>query len=202
MFHTIFSAATAYLSTNIDYLVLLMAFFSQSQSRYKFRDVFLGDVMGSFVLVMGSLTLGVILHIIPEEWILGFLGIIPLYFGCKLILQGMSDDDQVQADFSGFKLSRYVALITITSCSADNIGIYTPLFASMQVASEVYLTLLTFAVMLVLVFLTAIILFHIPMITTIIEKYGRWVSAIIYLGLGSYIMYESGTISHLLLLLH
>lgn len=198
MVHTILSAATAYLSTNIDYLVLLMAFFAQSQSRHKFWDVFLGDIIGSIVLVGGSLTLGIILHVIPEEWILGFLGIIPFYFGCKLIFQGLGEDEQVQTNFSGWQLSRYVAFITITSCSADNVGIYTPLFASMQVTNEVYLTLLTFVVMLILIFLTAIILFHIPMITSIIEKYGRWVSAIIYLGLGSYIMYESGTITHLL----
>lgn len=138
------------------------------------------------------------MHVIPEEWILGFLGIIPFYFGCKLIFQGLGEDEQVQTNFSGWQLSRYVAFITITSCSADNVGIYTPLFASMQVTNEVYLTLLTFVVMLILIFLTAIILFHIPMITSIIEKYGRWVSAIIYLGLGSYIMYESGTITHLL----
>lgn len=51
MVHTILSAATAYLSTNIDYLVLLMAFFTQSQSRHKFWDVFLGDIIGSIVLV-------------------------------------------------------------------------------------------------------------------------------------------------------
>lgn len=201
MFDTIFSAATAYLSTNLDYLILLMAFFAQTTSPRKFRLILYGDILGSLVLVGGSLTLGIILHIIPQEWLLGLLGLIPLSFGIKLLCQAPAPETFNPQQQRGLALSRSVALITVTSCSADNIGIYTPLFASMQTASEIYLTLITFAVMLFLIFGLALLIYHLPLMATTIENYGRWLSAIIYLGLGSYILIESGTISHLISLL-
>lgn len=85
MLNTIISAVTAYLSTNLDYLGFLMAFFAQSKAPKKYRYILIGNVIGIIILVSCSLILGLILHTVPAEWMLGLLGIIPLYFGCRLL---------------------------------------------------------------------------------------------------------------------
>ncbi|MDC2839885.1 cadmium resistance transporter [Limosilactobacillus mucosae] len=198
MFNTIISAVTAYLSTNLDYLGFLVAFFAQSKAPRKYRYILFGNVIGVIILVSCSLILGLILHTIPSEWILGLLGIIPLYFGCRLLFSNDDDDQDIQTGLTGFKLSSYVALLTVTSCSADNLGIYTPLFAAMTTPKAVYATLLTFALMLIIVFLFALVLTHLPVIAGILEKHGNQISALIYLGLGGYLLYECGTLTHLL----
>lgn len=129
---------------------------------------------------------------------LGFLGIIPLYFGCRLLFSNEDDDQNIQAGLTGFKLSSYVALLTVTSCSADNLGIYTPLFAAMTTLEEIYVTLLIFALMLIIVFCFAMSLVHLPVVADILEKHGNQLSALVYLGLGGYLLYECGTLTHLL----
>ena len=129
---------------------------------------------------------------------LGLLGIIPLYFGCRLLFSNDDDDQDIQTGLTGFKLSSYVALLTVTSCSADNLGIYTPLFAAMTTPKAVYATLLTFALMLIIVFFFALLLTHLPVIAGILAKHGNQISALIYLGLGGYLLYECGTLTHLL----
>ncbi len=198
MLNTIISAVTAYLSTNLDYLGFLMAFFAQSKAPKKYRYILIGNVIGIIILVSCSLILGLILHTVPAEWMLGFLGIIPLYFGCRLLFSNEDDDQNIQAGLTGFKLSSYVALLTGTSCSADNLGIYTPLFAAMTTLEEIYVTLLIFALMLIIVFCFAMSLVHLPVVADILEKHGNQLSALVYLGLGGYLLYECGTLTHLL----
>ena len=39
---------------------------------------YFGQIIGSFALVLVSLFFAVILKLVPEEWILGLLGLIPL----------------------------------------------------------------------------------------------------------------------------
>ena len=73
MLNTIISAVTAYLSTNLDYLGFLMAFFAQSKAPKKYRYILIGNVIGIIILVSCSLILGLILHTVPAEWMLGFL---------------------------------------------------------------------------------------------------------------------------------
>ncbi|WP_006500107.1 cadmium resistance transporter [Limosilactobacillus mucosae] len=170
MLNTIISAVTAYLSTNLDYLGFLMAFFAQSKAPKKYRYILIGNVIGIIILVSCSLILGLILHTVPAEWMLGLLGIIPLYFGCRLLFSNEDDDQNIQAGLTGFKLSSYVALLTVTSCSADNLGIYTPLFAAMTTLEEIYVTLLIFALMLIIVFCFAMSLVHLPVVADILEK--------------------------------
>lgn len=55
MLNTIISAVTAYLSTNLDYLGFLMAFFAQSKAPKKYRYILIGNVIGIIILVSCSL---------------------------------------------------------------------------------------------------------------------------------------------------
>lgn len=78
MLTLIFSGVTAYISTSIDYLVILMLIFCRASSKNERLTVYLGDLLGTSVLVIISLILAFVLHFIPATWLLGILGLIPI----------------------------------------------------------------------------------------------------------------------------
>lgn len=80
--------------------------------------VYWGDLLGTSVLVAASLVMAFILGFVPQEWLLGLLGIIPVLMGLRLLISGESDDDEVVE--SQMKKRRNiimnVAIITIATC--------------------------------------------------------------------------------------
>lgn len=198
MLTLIFSGVTAYISTSIDYLVILMLIFCRASSKNERLTVYLGDLLGTSVLVIISLILAFVLHFIPATWLLGILGLIPIIMGMKLIVNGEENTDTVVNQKlnarRGFLLN--VAMITIATCGADNIGIYVPFFVTLSV-SGILIVLLTFTVMLTIFCYLGYLLAKVPVIAKSLEKYGRWITAAVYILLGLYIMFESGTFNKL-----
>lgn len=194
----ILSGAAAYVSTSIDNLIILALVFSRAKTRQDKLAVYLGDLAGTSVLVVTALILAFILHFVPDQWLLGLLGIIPIVMGVKLLIAGDDDDDAVVNQTLKQRRSLFVsmALITITSCGADNIGIYVPYFVTLT-PGTVVVVLLTFFVMLTLFCLTGYLLVKLPVVARFLDQYGRWLTAAVYILLGLYIMYESGTWAHL-----
>lgn len=164
--------------------------------------VYWGDLLGTSVLVAASLVMAFILGFVPQEWLLGLLGIIPVLMGLRLLISGESDDDEVVE--SQMKKRRNiimnVAIITIATCGADNIGIYVPIFAQSTVQTLAVI-LITFFFMLSLFCYVGYLLIKIPKVAEILERYGMYITAIVYIGLGLYIMFESGTIQHIVKML-
>lgn len=194
----ILSGAAAYVSTSIDNLIILALVFSRAKTRQDKLAVYLGDLAGTSVLVVTALILAFILHFVPDQWLLGLLGIIPIVMGVKLLIAGDDDDDAVVNQTLKQRRSLFVsmALITIASCGADNIGIYVPYFVTLT-PGAVVVVLLTFFVMLTLFCLTGYLLVKLPVVARFLDQYGRWLTAAVYILLGLYIMYESGTWTHL-----
>ena len=197
----ILTGITAYISTSIDYLIILMVIFGSVNRKERWL-VYWGDLLGTSVLVAASLVLAFILGFVPQEWVLGLLGIIPVLMGLRLLISGESDDDDVVE--SQMKKRRNiimnVAIITIATCGADNIGIYVPIFAQ-STAQTLTVILITFFFMLSLFCYVGYLLIKIPKVAEILERYGMYITAIVYIGLGLYIMFESGTIQHIVKML-
>ncbi|WP_436651713.1 cadmium resistance transporter [Latilactobacillus sakei] len=197
----ILTGITAYISTSIDYLIILMVIFGSVNRKERWL-VYWGDLLGTSVLVAVSLVLAFILGFVPQEWLLGLLGIIPVLMGLRLLISGESDDDEVVE--SQMKKRRNiimnVAIITIATCGADNIGIYVPIFAQSTVQTLAVI-LITFFFMLSLFCYVGYLLIKIPKVAEILERYGMYITAIVYIGLGLYIMFESGTVQHLVKML-
>ncbi|MFL2063358.1 cadmium resistance transporter [Latilactobacillus sakei] len=197
----ILTGITAYISTSIDYLIILMVIFGSVNRKERWL-VYWGDLLGTSVLVAASLVMAFILGFVPQEWLLGLLGIIPVLMGLRLLISGESDDDDVVE--SQMKKRRNiimnVAIITIATCGADNIGIYVPIFAQSTVQTLAVI-LITFFFMLSLFCYVGYLLIKIPKVAEILERYGMYITAIVYIGLGLYIMFESGTIQHIVKML-
>jgi cadmium resistance transport/sequestration family protein len=200
MLSTIATATVLYAATAIDLLVILMIFFGQAKTRKQYRQIFVGQYIGSLTLIAISLILAYILNFVPEEWMLGFLGLIPLYLGIKVALVGDDDEEAVEKQLNerGLgKLTTTVALITIASCGSDNIGLFVPYFVSITVP-ELLTTLITFVVLIFVLVFIAQKLTDIPGVGEVTETFGRWIMASIYIGLGVYILVINGTLGSLL----
>lgn len=201
LFVTIVQATVAFFATNLDDILVLMLFFSQAHcSRLQ---VVLGQYLGFGALVLLSLPGYFGGALVPKAWI-GLLGLLPLAIGFKMLwkkAEGESAAPEISASpacsgWIGHLLSPLVyqvAAVTIAN-GGDNISIYIPLFAGKNVGG--LLTVLgTFFLLVGVWCLLAIALVRQPAIAKLFTAYGDRLVPWVFMALGSYILYESGTVT-------
>lgn len=205
----IVSAIGAFIVTNIDDIFILMLLFSEAKttkgstantpSSIRPRDIVIGQYLGFSLLVLLSVlgTFGVIL--IPDQWV-GLLGLIPIYLGIKLFLNGEDEDEGAllstlnSGKFSKLFLS--IAFITFAN-GGDNIGIYVPYFSTLNM-DELLITVLIFLIMVSVWCFAGYRLASFRYVSETLEKFGKWIIPIVFIGLGIYIMIENETFSAIL----
>lgn len=195
MIQNIVTSIILYSGTAVDLLIILMLFFSKRKSRKDIINIYLGQFLGSVSLIFLSLLFAFVLNYIPSKEILGLLGLIPIFLGLKVLLLGDSDGEAIAKDGlrkDNKNLIFLVAMITFASCGADNIGVFVPYFTTLNLANMI-VTLLTFLVMIYLLVFSAQKLAQVPSVGETLEKYSRWFIAVVYLGLGMYILIENNS---------
>ena len=201
MIQTIVTAAILYIATAVDLLVILLIFFARAKTKKEYRDIYIGQYVGSVALIVVSLFFAFVLNYVPEKWILGLLGLIPIYLGIKVAIYGDSDgEERAKKELNEKGLSKLVgtiAIITIASCGADNIGVFVPYFVTLSV-TDLLITLFVFLILIFFLVFTAQKLANIPGVGEIVEKFGRWIMAVIYIALGLFIIIENDTIQTIL----
>ena len=95
------------------------------------------------------------------------------------------------------KLVGTVVIVTIASCGADNIGLFVPYFVTLSV-TNLLITLFVFLILIFFLVFTAQKLANIPGVGEIVEKFSRWIMAVIYIALGLFIIIENDTIQTIL----
>ena len=201
MIQTIVTAAILYIATAVDLLVILLIFFAKAKTKKEYRDIYIGQYVGSVTLIVVSLFFAFVLNYVPEKWILGLLGLIPIYLGIKVAIYGDSDgEERAKKELNEKGLSKLVgtiAIVTIASCGADNIGLFVPYFVTLSV-TNLFITLFVFLILIFFLVFTAQKLANIPGVGEIVEKFGRWIMAVIYIALGLFIIIENDTIQTIL----
>ena len=195
MIKNIVTSIILYSGTAVDLLIILMLFFAKRKSRKDIINIYLGQFLGSVSLILLSLLFAFVLNYIPSKEILGLLGLIPIFLGLKVLLLGDSDGEAIAKDGlrkDNKNLIFLVAMITFASCGADNIGVFVPYFTTLNLANLI-VTLLTFLVMIYLLVFSAQKLAQVPSVGETLEKYSRWFIAVVYLGLGMYILIENNS---------
>ncbi|APT18610.1 CadD family cadmium resistance transporter [Enterococcus faecium] len=198
MGQTIISAIGVYISTSIDYLIVLIILFAQlSQNKQKWH-IYAGQYLGTGLLVGVSLVAAYVVNFVPEAWMVGLLGLIPIYLGIRFAIVGEGEEEEEEEIIERLEQSKAnqlfwtVTLLTIAS-GGDNLGIYIPYFASLDWA-QTLVALLMFAIGIIIFCELSRVLSSIPLISETIEKYKRIIVPLVFIPLGLYIMYESGTI--------
>ena len=195
MIQNVVTSIILYSGTAVDLLIILMLFFAKRKSRKDIINIYLGQFLGSVSLIFLSLLFAFVLNYIPSKEILGLLGLIPIFLGLKVLLLGDSDGEAIAKDGlrkDNKNLIFLVAMITFASCGADNIGVFVPYFTTLNLANLI-VTLLTFLVMIYLLVFSAQKLAQVPSVGEILEKYSRWFIAVVYLGLGIYILIKNNS---------
>lgn len=203
MGQTIISAIGVYISTSIDYLIILIILFAQlSQNKQKWH-IYVGQYLGTGLLVGASLVAAYVVNFVPEEWMVGLLGLIPIYLGIRFAIVGEDAEEEEEEIIERLEQSKAnqlfwtVTLLTIAS-GGDNLGIYIPYFASLD-WSQTLVVLLVFVIGIIIFCEISRVLSSIPLIFETIEKYERIIVPLVFILLGLYIMYENGTIETFLI---
>lgn len=195
MVQNVVTSIILYSGTAVDLLIILMLFFAKRKSRKDIINIYLGQFLGSVSLILLSLLFAFVLNYIPSKEILGLLGLIPIFLGLKVLLLGDSDGEAIAKDGlrkDNKNLIFLVAMITFASCGADNIGVFVPYFITLNLANLI-VALLTFLVMIYLLVFSAQKLAQVPSVGETLEKYSRWFIAVVYLGLGMYILIDNNS---------
>ena len=195
MIQNVITSIILYSGTAVELLINLMLFFAKRKSRKDIINIYLGQFLGSGSLILLSLLFAFVLNYIPSKEILGLLGLIPIFLGLKVLLLGDSDGEAIAKEGlrkDNKNLIFLVAMITFASCGADNIGVFVPYFTTLNLANLI-VALLTFLVMIYLLVFSAQKLAQVPSVGETLEKYSRWFIAVVYLGLGMYILIENNS---------
>lgn len=197
---------SSFIATNLDDILVLMVFFSQSQRQFNNRQIILGQYLGFTLILLASLPglLGGML--IPKPYI-GLLGLIPILIGIHQWQKIYQKDKDIQTVISppqssskssfithffkillSFKIFQ-VAAITIAN-GGDNISIYLPLFANSN--------LLTFTILMTTFYLMigvwCLIAYHLsrrPLIAKVLTRHGHHITPFLLIGLGIFILWQS-----------
>jgi cadmium resistance protein CadD (predicted permease) len=128
---------------------------------------------------------------VPPEWI-GLLGLLPVAIGVRHFLRRHQGEDE------GPALKRAAGVFAVAAVTfangGDNIGIYTPLFASSDLAQLLVILAVFFVLLGVWCAAGALLGGH-PAVKKTLDRYGHIIVPFVLIGLGIYIIIESGTLS-------
>lgn len=201
---TLISAFAVFLSTSIDYIIILVVLFSKfKKQKNGVKNIGLGQYLGLTILIVISLLAASGLAFFPQKWI-GLLGLLPIYIGLKELFKSEDEEDQGGKEIleSTSKFSKLFLSVTVISLAAggDNLGVYIPYFTTLNIFG-LSATIIIFYV------LSAVLLYICYRFSTFkavsetVEKYQRIIVPIVFVTLGIMIMYENGSFSMLLNLL-
>lgn len=200
MIKTIITALLTYVATSIDEIPVLFMLYTKKENQGKKKTITIAYFIGTFILVALSLFGAFGISFIPEKWIIGFVGLVPLLMGLKILIKGEQEDDEKDKAFASANKYKmlFVQVLAITlGLGADDLGVFIPLFTTLT-GIQVILMLLVFAIGTVLLCTISYQLTQIAELTEFIEKYERYIVGVVFSGLGILIMADCGTISKLI----
>ncbi|MFC3899717.1 CadD family cadmium resistance transporter [Aliicoccus persicus] len=201
MIITAFTAAAIYVATGIDYLVILILLFSQIKKSNQIKHIWIGQYIGTVIIIGASLLVALgVANFIPQQWMIGLLGLLPLYLGIKIWIKEEEDEDEdnILSLFSSGRFNQLFITVTfiVLASSADDFAIYIPYFTTLNMM-EIIIAVIVFMIMVGVLCLISYRLASLNFVSDKIEKYERWIVPIVFIGLGIYILFENGTFNAL-----
>jgi cadmium resistance protein CadD (predicted permease) len=192
---------TAFVATNIDDLLILIAFFANSH--FPLSQIVLGQYAGMGALLAIGIVGSLIALIVPNN-LIGLIGIFPIAIGIKELLELPKNGNNKESakQLSRSRLVTYLPFLTVatvTFSGGEEIGVYTSVFATYREVSEIIIIVL---VVMVLTGLWCAVAYHLvnrPLIASSIKRTGTAALPFVLIGLGIYILVEAFLIPSLLL---
>lgn len=185
--------AGAFISTNLDNLLLLVAMYSRYQ--HQPGMVTAGYVTGMTLVAIATLAIGEVGGLIPLDY-LGFLGVIPMMMGVFALLKlfrNAGTDDSIHIASGSSRLAVFMALMSIQlSNSADSILTFSTLFADSADPAD-YVVAPTFFVMVGIFSTVAYNSVRHPRLSQFLGRYGPYVTPFILMLVGYYILSDTAS---------
>ncbi|WKN29382.1 CadD family cadmium resistance transporter [Apilactobacillus kunkeei] len=175
-----------FLGVNLDFFFILLLLLK----KHKLGSVMMGYLIGLWTLLILSFSVGQILDRFLPEWILGLLGILPIYMALK--------DEDEDAKEVNHKSPVVITLITYLSvCAGCNLALFLPVLSTIsaiQIAEVIaVLTILSILIILIIKWIG-----NIKVVNDLMEKYGEILTKVVYIGVGIYVLFDSGLIAHVI----
>lgn len=182
-------AVMVFISTNVDDIFLLAAFFADKKLSPK--SVVFGQFLGIGALVAVSTLVAWMSLALPNGWI-SLLGLLPLYLGLKQVKSLWADtddateDDVLQLQEHQMERSTHSQILAVAGVTiangGDNLGVYIPMFANSLMTIPLFVVV--FAIMTLLWCILGHVLVNNKVFGHWIRRYGHKVLPVVLILLG------------------
>lgn len=175
----------AFISVNLDFFFLLIFLLR----KHRLKDVIIGYSISTLLILVLSYIIGFTLLKIFPEWLLGIMGIIPIYLAFH-----DDDDENKKENCQSSILDVIVTYFSI--CLGCNLSVFLPILINENIVNFMYT--LAFVVILTIIATVIIkIIMNNNFITKFIDNYGEIAMKICYIFIGVYVFFDSGLIEHI-----
>lgn len=175
-----------FIGVNLDFFFILLFLLK----KYRLTRVMAGYMMGLWILLLLSFFAGQILDYFFPEWLLGILGVLPIYMA-------IHDDDEKAKDYKANCPTITVLITYLSVCAGCNLSMFIPVLTTLHLMGMlmVLVVLTIFSDIIILIIKQLV---NVAIVKTLMEKYGEQLTKVVYIGVGIYVFFDSGLISHLL----
>ncbi|VDG20227.1 cadmium resistance transporter [Lactiplantibacillus mudanjiangensis] len=177
-----------FLSVNLDFFFMLIFLLK----KYRVSQVMIGYLIGNLILLTASFFIGKALALFLPEWILGVLGILPIYLA-------FHDDDDDDGDKTSHSPMLSVLMTYLSVCAGCNLSIFLPVLVG-ETMVHFLMTLVFIGVLTILVVLVIKLIADVPAVSRVMTAHGEKLMKVCYVLIGLYVFWDSGLISHLIAL--
>ena len=197
------AAIIAFLTTEMDDLLVLFVLFSSSfRKRDKFAVV-IGKYAGLAFLIGVCTLLGVVINSVVVEpgRILGLLGFVPIVIGIHYAVSELTGEEEESCNNIALETLGFIMLvaesfiITIAS-GGDNVAVYISFFSTLK-ADELLVVCLVFCILQAVWCAIAIAVMGAASIRNYIQESSGVIVPLLFIVLGIYILLKDGTITWL-----
>jgi cadmium resistance protein CadD (predicted permease) len=187
------AAPVVFVSTDIDDLALLGAWFSDRA--YRRSHILLGQLLAIAALVAISVALALMGLFLPRP-ALGALGVLPIGIGLSGLMRPQSESEE---DTVGSATASIFSVGSVTLAhGSDNLAVYVPFFAAARTVFEITTIVAVFLFMTVAWVAMARWFVRHPLWGTSVQRWGRRVAPWVLILLGAGVIYEAGSIPWLM----
>lgn len=182
------TGVTAFVASNIDDTFVLILLFSTPGLLV--RNIILGQFLGIGVLVLIS-SFAAFLALAVPLFVIGLMGFIPIILGIKSLLELQEAPIKKKEILKTDHLSiLFVSAVTISN-GADDIGVFTPLFAKYNTPAEVTILVILLMVVTGLWCVATFYFIKHPFAVSRVKYFTRIITPFALIGIGVYIILDS-----------
>ena len=193
------ASVIAYITTEMDDLLLLLVLFSRAKNKSERTCIIVGKYIGLALVVCCCTMFAVYISKVPSKYI-GLLGFVPIVIGVRSLFEKKNDDDDANADtplqntnsFPEKVLFVAETVVMTLASSGDNIAVYIPFFTSLHGFDFLAMSIV-FIVMQALWCILSLLVCNAKQVRQFNQQFYRIIIPVLFFSLGIYILIKDGT---------